>query len=456
MKLDRVLNRIDENFDRAVEDLTEFVRQPSISAQGKGIQQMADLVAGRYRDLGAAVTAESYDGGNPVVFASLPGRTARTLLFYNHYDVQPPEPLEKWNTPPFEPVIKDGLIFGRGTADNKGSLVARLAAFRAFLEEYGELPVALRCMVEGEEEVGSPHLQAFVDANRERIVGDGLIWEEAAADQAGNPGMKLGNKGILSLELRAKGPSIDAHAKFGGIFPNPIWKLVWALATIRRPDGYILLPGFYDAVLPPTIGEEALYEQLAPNVGPMLRRYGLSQSFPPRSGKDVMAQLYGAPTANIDGISGGYEGPGSKTVVPSEAFVKVDFRLVVKQHPDDILRLVREHLDKQGFEDIEVTVHSHYPPSKTPLEHPFVSLVAETGLLVYGRPLTVEPTSSGSGFSFAISEWSPIPIVAIGSSYAGSVTHSPNENIRLEHFRGHMKHAAAILYALAFGLESFR
>lgn len=451
MELEPVLRRIDQSAGRLLDELVTFCAQPSISAQGLGMRQMETLVAERFRTLGAVVTEQSYDGGYPVILARLSGRTPRTLLFYNHYDVQPPDPLDKWMSPPFEPTVRDGTLFARGAADNKGALVARIAALQAFLDVHGDLPVAVTYLVEGEEEIGSPHLQAFVDAHREDLTGDGLIWEGASADQSGNPVMRLGNKGILYVELRARGANADSHARYGAVFPNPIWTLVWALAAIRRPDGTVLIPGFYDRVVPPSPAEVALYEQLAPNADPLLRRYGLEASSPPRSPRDMMIELYARPTCNIAGFGGGYEGPGSKTIVPSEAFAKLEFKLVANQDPDALREALRAHLDRSGFSNVDLIVHSRGYPSKTSLDHPFASLVAETGARIYGRPLTIEPTSSGTGPRYVFTRWSSIPVVAVGGADAGSMIHGPNENVRLDELQHHAKHVAAIMQALAFG-----
>ncbi len=453
MEIALVLARIDEAFERTVAELTVFCGQPSISAQGVGMAEMAALVADNFRGLGAEVSTHTYGSGYPIIFARLAGQTARTLVFYNHYDVQPPDPLDQWTSPPFIPAIRDGCFYARGAADNKGALVARLAALRAYREVAGALPVGVRYVVEGEEEVGSPHLQAFVDDQQTELAGDGVIWEGASADQAGNPVLRLGNKGILHVELRATGPSADTHARYGGIFPNPIWKLVWALALVRRADGHVLLPGFYEAVEPPSPAEEALYARLAADAAPLLHRYGLSASFPPRPPKDLMVELYARPTCNLTGISGGYEGPGSKTIVPAVATAKLEFKLVPHQDPDVLLTTLRAHLGAHGCGDVEVHLLSRGFPSKTPLDHPFADLVRRTGERIYGRPFTIEPTSSGTGPRYAFTHRSAIPVVAVGGAHAGSMIHGPNENIQLEELRLHAKHVAALMHALAFGVK---
>jgi acetylornithine deacetylase/succinyl-diaminopimelate desuccinylase-like protein len=447
-ELAQVGRRIDETFEQTVADLVAACAQPSISAQGVGMAEMAAAVTERFRALGAVVSTHRYDGGYPVVLAQLAGRSARTLLFYNHYDVQPPDPLDQWISPPFEPTIREGCFFARGAADNKGALIARLAALRAYCDVTGSPPVTVHYVVEGEEEIGSPHLQAFVDDQHDALAADGLIWEGASADQAGNPVMRLGNKGTLHVELTARGPNVDAHARFGAIFPNPIWTLVWALALIRHPDGRVLVPGFYEAVAAPSVAEAALYTRLAADAEPLLRRYGFDASFPRRSAKEMMVELYARPTCTLTGVGGGYQGRGGKTIVPSTAFAKLEFKLVPDQHPDDLLRALRQLLASHGVE-VDLKVLSQGAPSKTPLDHPFAALVRETGERVYGRPMTIEPTSSGTGPRYAFTRRLPLPVVAVGGAHAGSMIHGPNENIQVEELRLHAKHMAALMSAMA-------
>lgn len=449
MSLRDVLDYIDTHFEDTVADLIRFCAQPSVSADGRGMKEMAALVESAFQRVGGRTQRFGPETNYPLILAEFEGRSERSIVFYNHYDVQPPEPLERWDSDPFDPLVVDGKIYARGTADNKGSLVARIAALRAYSAVEGMPPVNVTYVAEGEEESGSAYFRSFVAEHPQYFDADGVIWEEASADQNGVPVMRLGNKGMLHVELSATGPANDIHSRFGGIFPNPVWKLVWAAATIRTPDGTNQIEGFMDDVIPPTDGEEQIYEQLAPGSKRLLERHGLNEAFPAMSDLEVMRTLYHYPTTNITGISGGYTGPGSKTIIPGEAKVRMDFRLVPRQRPEKILELLRAHLDRHGFEDIAIKTLNTHTPVKTPLTDQFARLVATTGADVYGAPITVEPTSSGTGPRHVVAAVSDVPIVAIGASYAGSMIHGPNENIRLEDLRGHAKHVAAIMNALA-------
>lgn len=449
MSLQEVHDYIDTHFEETLGDLVRFCAQPSVSADGRGMGEMAALVESALQEVGGQTRRFGTEASYPLILAEFEGRSDRRLVFYNHYDVQPPEPLDRWSSDPFDPLVVDGKIYARGAADNKGSLVARIAALRAYAAVEGSPPVNVTYVAEGEEESGSTYFRTFVAEHPQYFAADGVIWEEASADQNGVPVMRLGNKGMIHVELTATGPVNDIHSRFGGIFPNPVWKLIWAAATIRTPDGANRIDGFMDDVVPPTAGEEEIYERLAPGSKRLLERHGLDEAFPTMSDLDVMRTLYHLPTTNITGISGGYTGPGSKTIIPGEAKIRIDFRLVPRQRPERVLELLRAHLDRNGFEDIAIRTLNTHTPVKTPLTDEFAQLVSNTGADVYGSPITVEPTSSGTGPRHVVAAVSDVPIVAIGASYAGSMIHGPDENIRLDDLRGHAKHVAAIMDALA-------
>src|SRR5205809_6691452 len=244
-----------------VDELKALIRQPTVSAQGIGVEDTATLVLERARRAGIGAEALRADGGPPTIVGET-GRGDRTLLVYNHYDVQPPDPLDEWATPPFEPTERDGFLYGRGVSDNKGNLMARLQAIDAYRATMGELPLRIRVLYEGEEESGSAHLAAFVARHGERLRADGCIWEAGYKDAAGRPTISCGLKGIAYPELRVRGANQDAHSSLATIVPNPAWRLVWALATMKSESDEITIDGFMDAVRPPTAADRALLEAL--------------------------------------------------------------------------------------------------------------------------------------------------------------------------------------------------
>jgi len=244
MFMKKVFDYIDSHISEFVEDLRALCIQPSISAQNMGIGGCVGVLKEMMGDAGIDVKVVPVKDGNPVVFGELKSREAeQTLGFYNHYDVQPPEPLELWDFPPFEAKIKDGKIFARGVDDNKGSLAARIEAVKALKAVYGDFPVNLKFFVEGEEEIGSPHLESFVKGNMDLLKADGYVWEGDGVDEQNRPNVSLGVKGILYVEFRAKGPKRDVHSSLAPIVPNPAWRLVWLLSSLKGSDEKIKIPG---------------------------------------------------------------------------------------------------------------------------------------------------------------------------------------------------------------------
>jgi acetylornithine deacetylase/succinyl-diaminopimelate desuccinylase-like protein len=436
---------VEEHLDRYVAETIRLCAQPSISARGDGIAACADLVAAMLAEHGLHVRKIATPG-NPVVVGRMAGKSPRTLLCYNHYDVQPPEPLELWTSPPFEPTLRDGNLYARGVADDKGELVSRLAAIDAVRAAHGgELPCGVTLVVEGEEEVGSPHIAQFVQENLDLLQSHGAIWEVGGPDPDGRPVCALGFRGILSVELTVQVMSTDAHSGSAHILPNAAWRLLWALATLKGPDERIRIAGHYDNALPPTKIDRQLLDQMPVHEELLRQEYGIRHFVRGATGKELNRAVF-EPTCNICGLTAGYQGPGTKTVIPARASAKVDFRLVPGQEPDEILAKVRAHLDREGFPDVVVTRLGAMSPAKTPADDPFVALTARTGEEVYGRRCLLDPLEGGSSPSYAFSgPLGDIPVVLAGVGYWGSRAHAPNEHIRLEDFRQGIRHVARII-----------
>src|SRR3990172_6144759 len=308
---------IDQHRDRFIERLQWLCRQPSIAAQNVGVQETAQMVAQLMREVG--VTSELYaTDGAPVVYGTA-GDRGRTLLIYNHYDVQPPEPLELWESPPFAAEVRDGRVYARGAADNKGNLVARLCAVEAWLRVRGALPLTVRFVVEGEEEVSSAHLHQFVREHRDLIQADGCLWAAGGKDIQENPGLYIGAKGILYVELEARGANRDVHSSQATIVPNPAWRMVWALATLKDRNEQVLIEGFYDDVVEPTREEMEHLRRIAAQRDDELRRrdLGLDAFLLGLSGIQLIKRNLFQPTCTICGIGSGYTRQGSNTMLPS-------------------------------------------------------------------------------------------------------------------------------------------
>lgn len=437
---------LDSHLDDSIAELSRLVAQPSISAQKLGLVECAQMVADMLQKRGFTVEIMP-TGGAPVVYAERKGRTDKTLLFYNHYDVQPPEPLELWDSPPFEPSLRDGMLYGRGVSDDKGHLVSRLFAIDAILEADGEIPCNIKFAVEGEEEAGSVSLEPFVRDNRDKLAADACVWEFGYVDHREVPLQYLGLRGICYVELSVETASIDVHSGTGGsIFPNAAWRLVWALCSLKGPDEHINLPGHYDKVIPPSQRDRDLMAALPEIAGEYISRYGVDHFLKNLTGGvDLKLAEVFEPTCTICGLDSGYQGAGSKTVLPARASAKVDFRLVPDQHPEEVLKSLRTYLDSQGFTDVKITYHGGVPPARTDPDDPFVQLVVEAARDVYGRPMDVVPMVGGSGPNYAFKHYLNLPIVTAGIGYPGTQAHAPNENIRLDHYLKGAKHILRII-----------
>jgi acetylornithine deacetylase/succinyl-diaminopimelate desuccinylase-like protein len=440
---------INQRLDRSLEELSRLCAQPSISAQGLGMQECAELVAGSLRARGFEVDIKSTKGF-PVVYGERSGRSQRTLLLYNHYDVQPPEPLELWDSPPFEPVIRDGKMYARGVADNKGHIVCRLAAIDALLDVDGELPCTVKFLIEGEEETSSPNLHAFVADNVKLLAADGCLWEFGGVNHEGVPVLYAGLRGICYVELSVETATRDSHSGMSGsIFPNAAWRLTWALSTLKGPDERIRLPGFYDDVKPPTKRDLELLAKL-PDVGDQyLRTYGVERFIKDlTSGDELRREQIFSPTCTICGLTSGYQGPGSKTVLPAKASAKVDFRLIPDQHPEKVIKQLRKHLDGEGFEDVHIEYLGGEPPARTEPDNPFLQMVAETAQEIYGIPMLVTPMSGGSGPNHPFIKLLKVPVATAGIGHEDSRAHAPNENIIIDNLVAGIRHTTRIMARL--------
>jgi acetylornithine deacetylase/succinyl-diaminopimelate desuccinylase-like protein len=451
--MDRVFQYIDAHRAEYVELLRGLCRQPSIAAQGIGLNETAGQVEALMAEAGIRARTIPVEGGAPVVYGEVKGKSPRALLFYNHYDVQPPEPLEEWESEPFGAVIRDDKIYARGVADNKGNLLARVCAVDALLHAQGEIPATARFIVEGEEEIGSVHLPKFVREHPDLVAADACIWEAGYRDIQENIVLALGVKGICYVELEATGANRDLHSSVGTIVPNPAWRLVWALSTFKDRNERILIDGFYDDVLEPTDDEMAQLRRIAPlrDEAAQLRSYGLDRYLLGVSGVELLKRNLFQPTCTICGITSGYGGPGSKTVLPRRAVAKIDFRLVPNQRSEDILKKVKAHLAQHGFADFAVRALGNEEPAKTPMTADIVKVVSEAARRIYNREPLVFPTMAGTGPMHVLTGAQGIPTIGTGVGYANSNGHAPNENIRIADYIEGIKHIAMVLHLFAGG-----
>src|SRR5262245_47911822 len=441
-----VYARIDRRFDEFTEELRAYARVATISARREAEAEGAEATRAILARHGVDTRLMDVPGGPPMVVGEVAGAPGTpTLILYNHHDVQPVDPIEQWRRPPFDPVVENGKLYARGVADTKGNTVAQAFAQAALREVVGGLPVTLRFMVEGEEEVGSPHLPAFARQHPALFRGAGATIEGAGHTPDGVPEVYLGSKGILYVELRVRTAAVDQHSSLAASLPNPAWRLFDALRAIRDPRGRVLIPGFYDGVARPTKEALDLLRRNPFDPREWQKAYGVTEVF---GGKTRLGRLVAYcynPTCNIDGLVSGYTGPGSKTINPARATAKLDFRLLPGQRPLRILAALRAHLRKKGFGDIEVIQHSTFEPGASPVSAEIGRTLIAACQDVYGRPPAVFPWMGGSSSTFFYTSRGTPAALPPGVGYSGSLIHAPNEHIRLDDARRAIKAFAALM-----------
>ena len=437
---------LEAKLDEYIQELVQLCAQPSISARGEGVLECAELVV-EILERHQFEVQKHETPGSPIIVGRADGRSERTLLFYNHYDVQPPEPLDLWTTPPFEPTIRDGALYARGAQDDKGEFLARVAAVDAVRAAHdGELPCNVIFVVEGEEEIASPHIADFVMENKDSLVCQGAIWEEGGIGKDGHPFNVLGGRGALGVELTVETMTRDEHSGGAHFLPNAAWRLTRVLQSLKDVDERILIEGFYDNIRPPTKLDLELADALPSREEQFREGLGIKEFVLGRSGKELNRAVF-EPTCNIQGITAGYQGEGAKTIVPAKASAKIDFRLVADQDPYDILAKVRKHLDDNGFSDVTVTqLGGAMWPVKWSGDDPLVQTAAQAGEEVYGRSTHLHPLSGGSSPVYAFTNaLGDIPVILAGVSNWDSRQHAPDENVRLVDFLNAARHIGRIV-----------
>jgi acetylornithine deacetylase/succinyl-diaminopimelate desuccinylase-like protein len=443
--MNELFQDIEIHAEEYLKRLYKAISQPSISSENKGMTEMADLLTTMLEDVGFEVEQIPIDGP-PVILAFMEGQSEETVLFYNHYDVQPVDPLDEWTNPPFEPTLRAGRLYGRGVADNKGATIGRLCAIESFLRVRGQLPVSIAWVIEGEEEVGSLHLHQFVEAKEGLLRGvHGCVWEAGGKNALDRYEISLGCKGLVYAELRTRGAIRDLHSALAATVISPAWRLVWALNSIKGPEGQVLIPGFYDDVKPPSSAQREALDKWEYPEGQVRTLYGIDTFLDDLTGLELKERLIFGPTFNIDGFHSGYGGPGSKTVLPREAYAKVDFRLVPDQQPEQVIKLLRSHLDEQGFDDVDIAWWEGEAPAAGDPDHPFVQAAIRSAESVYAHSPAVLPMMAGTGPVHILCGQFGVPIVTAGVGYADSRGHAPDENIRIPDYVEHIRYIASLI-----------
>lgn len=445
----KVFDYIDAHKDEYVGLLQTYCRQPSLAGTGEGIEDMVKIVVSEFEKRGLRVQV-CPTPGNPVIIAEYPGATDKLFGFYDHYDVQPVDPLNEWIDPPFSAVIRDGKIFARGAADNKGGIATKLCAVDAYQHVYGKLPCGVKFIVEGEEEIGSPNLEWFAAHYRDRLDCDGYNWEGGNRGENKGPiDMCLGVKGLLYVELTARNAKMDAHSCNASIVQNPCWRMIWALSSMKAPDGKILIDHFYDGIPPLKQEDIDVFKKDGFSEAGLKDYLGIDGFLNGMSGEELLKNYHYSPTCNICGFYSGYIGEGSKTVLPSYAKVKIDFRLVTGQDPDRILELLRAHLDSHGFGDIEVKKLSGDAAFRSDPDSDFCACVERAAERFTGQSVTLNYMNAGTSPVGVFCREKMIPAVMVGCGSERANIHAPNEFFAEEDYIDEIKLHVAMMHELS-------
>lgn len=434
MNFSRFDRYIDRHASSFAERLQALCRMPSVAARSTGMRAMAEAVEQSMQRVGIGTRLFKMGTGYPIVYGEC--GSGPSYVVYGHYDVQPVGNLTDWSFGPFSGSIVDGKLYARGAANSKGDLLARLAAVEAYQKTFGKLPISLRFIVEGEDGLGSSSLFRFTNEHPDLLTAQGCIWDEGYRDTKERPVISLGFKGITFIELRAHGARTDLHSKWGAIVPNPAWRLVQALATITSPKGVITIDGFSSHLAPIDAQDvEALKAIELDEVG-LKKEFRIGGWVRSMKGPALVKEHIFGPTCTICGMHTGHTEAGAKTVLPSTAMARLDFRLVPDLTPALVLTLLRTHLDLRGFKDIEIIELGSAPLAKASASSKVAQAVIGPAMEVYGTAPLIYPMDPSSGPVGAVCGVSapPTPVVSFGVSYAGSNPHGPDENVRLDDF----------------------
>jgi len=434
MKYKKTLLFVDKHRNELLNDLQTLIKQPSISAKNEGIEECAILVSKMLKKAGiSSEILRLNKNAAPLVFGEVKSKSnpSKTLLFYNHYDVQPVEPIEEWEYPPFSGKIIGNKIFGRGASDDKGELITRIKAVESYLQEYNDVPCNIKFCIEGEEENGSENIEKYLKKFKKKFSCDGVIWEFGYIDTKNRPIVGLGMKGLLYVELSVKESIRDAHSSFATIIRNPAWRLIDALKTLRDSNGKILIDGWSDDIIPLSENDLKIIRKEPFDANDFKKEYGIKKFVGDKNAFEAKKALVAGPTCNIAGIESGYTGDGAKTVLPSTAKVKIDFRLVPKMDPKKQVKLLKQHLKRNGFGDITINVLNAEAAARISTQEKIVDVVCDSAKEAFGDYI-LNVSNAGTGPMHAFVDVLRAPCISIGSSYIFCRMHSPNEFAKID------------------------
>jgi len=428
------LKHVDSHMEDLISDLQTLIKQPSVSAKNEGIEDCAKLVQKLLKKSGiSSEILKLKKNVAPIVYGEVKSKQnpKKTLLFYNHYDVQPAEPFDLWEYPPFSGTRKGNKIFGRGATDDKGELITRIKAVEASLKVTGDVPCNIKFVIEGEEETGSAHIEEYLKKYKKKFSSDGVIWEFGYVDAKNRPIIGLGMKGLLFVELSVKESIRDAHSSLAVLIKNPAWRLIEAISTLRDSKGKILIKDWYKEVTPFSKKDLELIKEEPFDENVFKKEFGIQSFVGNKKGMDAKKALVGDATCNIAGFLSGYTGNGAKTVLPGESLVKIDFRLIPKMNPKKQIMRLKNHLKSKGFADVKIKVYNGEAAARTDSSDPFVSHVKNAADKSFGKSI-LNVSNAGTGPMYPFVDILKAPCISIGSTYMFSRIHSPNEFARID------------------------
>ena len=445
---------VDDASERLLSELCEFLEIPSVSTAPQHqdeVRRAADFLLGQLNTLG--FTADLYDTArHPIVYAEKHvSGDAPTVLIYGHYDVQPPEPLELWTTPPFEPTVRDGVLYARGASDDKGQIFAHLKGIEALLSKTGTLPVNVKFLIEGEEEIGSPNLLPFIESHKGLLGCDVVLISDGAMAAPETPTITYGLKGLAYIEVHVKGADMDLHSgAFGGAAPNPINGLAKMIAALHDDAGRVAVPGFYDAVVDVTPEEREVFKRAPFNEQTLKKELGVD-ALPGEAGYTALERLWARPTLDCNGIGGGFQGEGSKTVIASEAMAKISCRLVPNQTPQEIAQKLGDYLRSIVPAGLSVEIVDLHGGDGvlTPLTSNAVQAAGRALSAVYGKETVFARTGGTIPVGSTFQKVLGADVVFVGLGLESDRAHSPNEKFDLANYYRGIEVSAALLEGFA-------
>ena len=425
---------VDSNMDNLISDLQILIRQPSVSAKNEGIEKCAKLVQKLLKKSGInSEILRLKKGVAPIVYGEIKSKQnpKKTMMFYNHYDVQPAEPFDLWTHSPFSGIRKGNKIFGRGATDDKGELITRIKAVEACLKTTDDVPCNIKFVIEGEEETGSAHIEKYLKKYKKKFSTDGVIWEFGYVDVKNRPIIGLGMKGLLFVELSVKESIRDAHSSLAVLIKNPAWRLIDAVKTFRDSSGNILIKDWYKEVTSLSKQDLELIQKEPFDENVFKKEFGITSFVGNKKGMDAKKALVAGATCNIAGFVSGYIGDGAKTVLPSDALIKIDFRLIPKMDPMKQVTRLKSHLKSKGFGDVKIKIFHGEAAARTNPSDPFVSHVKDAADKSFGTSI-LNVSNAGTGPMSSFVDILKAPCISIGSTYMFSRIHSPNEFARVD------------------------